>query len=95
MYNVVSMLYFTSPSLNLQSPRESLNFMSFEIDVPHSDTSLRRTPIFECLVVRCGSKNGYLKGIMRLKEIKLHVENMITILGSIVNVIGGTYMSIE
>ena len=32
---------------------------------------------------------------MRLKEIKLHVENMITILGSIVNVIGGTYMSIE
>jgi hypothetical protein len=61
MHNVVSMLYFTSPRLNLQSPPESLNFMSFEIDVPNSDTSLHQTPIFECLVVRCGSKNGYPK----------------------------------
>ena len=61
MHNVVSMLYFMSPSLNLQSPTESLNFMSFEVDVPNSDTSLHWTPIFECLVVRCGSKNGYQK----------------------------------
>ena len=34
-----------------------------------------------------GSKNGYQKNV-DLKEIGLHVQNMITILGSIVNYIG-------
>ena len=35
----------------------------------------------------CGSKNGYHKD-MRLKKIELHAQNMIPILGSIVNIIG-------
>jgi hypothetical protein len=38
-------------------------------------------------VICFGSKNGYQKD-MGLKEIGLHVQNMITILGSIVNSIG-------
>jgi hypothetical protein len=33
------------------------------IDVPNSVTHLNQIPIFEWCVVRCGSKNGYQKGI--------------------------------
>ena len=44
-------------------------------------------------MVRCGSKNGHQKD-MCLKEIGLRAQNMLTILGSIVNIIGGTYMTI-
>ena len=40
-----------------------------------------------------GSKYGYQKNV-DLKEIGLHVQNMITILSSIVNILGETYMTI-
>ena len=41
----------------------------------------------------CGSKNGHQEG-MCLKEIGLHAQNVSTILGSMVNMIGGgTYMT--
>ena len=57
------------------------------------------TPIFERCVVRFGSKNrhstGLKKDIMCLKEIGSHAQNMLTILGSIVNIIGGIYMTTE
>ena len=37
----------------------------------------------------CGSKNGHQKGIMYFKEIGLHAQKMLTILGSILNIFGG------
>ena len=43
-------------------------------------------------VVGCGSKNKHRKDIMCLKEMALCAQNMLTILGSIVNIIGGTYI---
>ena len=52
------------------------------------------TPIFEWYVVWYGSNNRYQKGIMCLEAIRLRDQNMITILGSIVNIIGTTYMTI-
>ena len=39
-------------------------------------------------MVRCGFKNGYQKG-MCLKEIGVHAQNIVFILGSIVNIIEG------
>ena len=47
----------------------------FKVDVPNLVTYLNRTPIIEWYVVRCGSKNGYQKGIIRLKELGLHAQN--------------------
>ena len=44
-------------------------------------------------MVRCDSKNMYEKG-MCSKETRLYAQYMITILGFIVNLIGGTYMAI-
>ena len=43
--------------------------------MPNLVTYLNRTPIIEWYVVRCGSKNGYQKGIIRLKELGLHAQN--------------------
>ena len=40
-------------------------------------------------MVRCGSKNGYQNDMMCLKEIGICAQPMITILNSIVNMIGG------
>jgi hypothetical protein len=51
-------------------------------------TYLNQTPIFEWYVIRWGSKNAYWKD-MCSKKIGLCGQNMITILGSIVNMIGG------
>ena len=53
-------------------------------------------PIFEWGVVRCRSQNGH-QNEMRLKEIGLHVcaQNILSILGSIVCMIRGTYMTIQ
>ena len=38
-------------------------------------------------MIRCGSKNKYQKNVC-LKESELHAQNLITILGSIVNIMG-------
>ena len=57
--------------------------------MPKSVTCSHRAPIFEWYLVRCCSKNGYIKDVC-LKEIGLHAQNMIiTILSSIVDIIGG------
>ena len=48
---------------------------------------LNQTPIFEWCVIRCGSKNKYQKDVC-LKESELQAQNLITILGSIVNIMG-------
>ena len=49
------------------------------------------TPIFELYVVRCGSKiwQKEKKRRMFLKEIELHVQNLLTIRDSIVNMVVG------
>ena len=39
-------------------------------------------------MVRCGSKNGHQKKIIWLKEIDLLAQNMLTVLGSIVDMFG-------
>ena len=59
-----------------------------KVDVPNSVTYLRRTLIFEWYVVWCGSKNKYQKDTC-LKEIGLHAQNMITIVASIIDLLGG------
>jgi hypothetical protein len=52
-----------------------------------------QTSIFEWFVVRCASWNGRHKDIC-LKEIGLCAHNMLTIMGSIINIIGGgTYVT--
>jgi hypothetical protein len=48
--------------------------------------------MFDLHVVRCGSKVIHQK-YMCLKEIGLCDDNMLTILESMVNMIGGTYMT--
>ena len=69
-----------------------------KVNRPNSVTDLDREPIFEWYAVRCGFKNGAQKYIC-LNDIGLHVQNMITILGLIVNIIlflfwGEGYMTI-
>ena len=63
--------------------------------MPNLVLSLIQSPIFEWCVVWCGVKNGHPKGIMYLEEIGLFAQNMITILNSMVNLIGGTCMTIQ
>ena len=46
------------------------------------------TPLFEVCGVMCGSKNGHYKD-MCTKEIELRAQIILTILVSIVNIIGG------
>ena len=59
-----------------------------KLDVPTSVTQLNRTPISEWYVVRCGSNNGYLRD-MCSKDIGLRVQNVMTVLSLIVNIIDG------
>ena len=60
--------------------------------MPKSVTYLDWTPIFGWYVVWYGSKNKYQKNIS-LKEIGLYVDNLMTILGSMVNTIERTYIT--
>lgn len=66
----------------------------YKVHKPNLVPCLNRTPIFEWHVVMCDTMNGYKK--MSLKEIGLHAQNMITIIGSYPNIIsffwGGFYM---
>ena len=66
------------------------NFHLPNVDAYISNIEIIWTLIFEWYVVRSGSKNGHQKGLMCLKEIGLRTQNMLTILQSIVNMIGGT-----
>ena len=60
---------------------------SVKIDMPNSTTYPKRTHVFEWYVVWCGSKSGYQKDKC-FEEIRLHAQNVVDILGSIVNIIG-------
>jgi len=60
-----------------------------KVGMPESNIEIIWIPIFEWHVVRCESKNSHQKN-MCLKEIRLHAQNMLIILGSIINMIGRT-----
>jgi hypothetical protein len=60
--------------------------------VPNLITYLNWTPILEWHVVWCGSKNRYQKD-MCLKESGLCTHNIISIVGPIINMIKGTYIT--
>jgi hypothetical protein len=57
--------------------------MKANIGVPNSVTYLNRTPIFDCYVVWCSSKNIYMKDTC-LKEFGMCVETTVIILGLII-----------
>ena len=57
--------------------------IAYKVNNPYSVTFLIGTPILEWCVVWCGSKNGYQNH---------RAENMIIILGSLVNILGGGLM---
>ena len=67
------------------------------VDWPNLVTYLNRPPKFKWHLVWCSPKSRCPKGIMGLKEILLRAQNMITILSSIANIIGGRggYMTIQ
>jgi hypothetical protein len=65
-----------------------------KVGVPNSVIYLNRTPIFEMYVISCGFKNGYQQDMMCLNESHgLCAHNMITILGLIVNIIEGIFLT--
>ena len=71
----------------------------YKVDVLNAATYLNQIHIFEWYVVRCDFENGFQKDIC-LKEIGLCAQNMLTFLGSIVNIIDGDlydhlYMSMK
>ena len=63
-----------------------------EVNVLNLVAYLNRTPIFEWYVVWCGSNNKFKKDTC-LQEIGLRAQNLITILGSFVNMIVRTRMT--
>ena len=56
--------------------------------MPNSIFGINWTPLSEWYVVRCGFKNGHIKDTC-LEEIGLRAQNLIIIMGSIVNIIEG------
>lgn len=56
-----------------------------KVDVPNSITYLNPTLIFEWYLIRCGSENGYQTYMWTT------CSNMITIPGSIVNIVEGGF----
>ena len=66
------------------------------VDNPYSIIFLNWTPIVKQYVVSCCSKGKFEKTNKNTcsKEIGVHVQNMITILDVILNMVGETYMAI-
>lgn len=64
---------------------------SCEVNVPNLVAYLNWTHVYEWRVIRCGSKIRHLKD-MYIKEIILWAQNLLTILGSTVSIIGGAYL---
>ena len=65
----------------------------YKVDVPTSMTDLNQAPIFEWIVVWCDLKNKYHKHVC-LKGIGLFSHNMITIMGSTINIIGNPCINV-
>ena len=83
----VILLFIRVILLILKGPRAEVCTILYKVDVPKSKTTIIWTPILEGHVVRCGSKNRHPIH-MCLKEIGPCAQNMLIILGSIVNMIG-------
>jgi hypothetical protein len=64
-----------------------------KVGVPKSNIARIWTPTFEWYEVRCGSRNRHQKD-MCLKEIRLRAQNLLIFLGSVVNMIEGSCMTI-
>jgi hypothetical protein len=58
--------------------------------MPNPNIAIGCTSMFEWYVVRHGYKNGHLED-MCSEDVGLRLQNMQAILGSLVNMIGGTY----
>ena len=56
------------------------------VDLPNLVACLKQTSVFEWYVAMHGFKSKYQKEVYKLKETGLHAQNMITTLGSIVNI---------
>lgn len=83
--------FLTNDQLSNQAIQPCLTFMFKEclvkVYVPNLVIYLHRTPRFELCVLCCGSKNKYLQDTI-FEEIGLHTQITITILISMVNIIG-------
>ena len=79
--------------VNFLLPLQAIHYTP-KLDVPNLVTDLNHAPMFEWYVVWCGFKNEYRKGTCA-RKIGLRVQNMITILGLVINVVGETYMTIQ
>ena len=55
--------------------------------MPKTNRTINWTPILKGYVARCGSKNWHQKRVCS-EKIRLCAQNMLTILSSIVNMIG-------
>ena len=60
--------------------------------MPNSNIATTWTPILSGVWLGVNPKNGHKESLC-LKETGLHVQNMLTILGSTCNMIEGTYMT--
>jgi hypothetical protein len=64
----------------------------YRVEVPNSNIVIIWTCISEWYVVIYGSNDGHQNDTC-FKEIGLHAQNMLAILHSIVNIVGGTYIT--
>ena len=62
-----------------------------KVDVPKKNTAMIGAPIFECYVIRYGSKNWHQIGMFKIDWAMC--SNYANYLGWIVNMIGGAYMT--
>lgn len=61
------------PLLNVEKIGKAITIVN-KVGIPNPIIILKRTPIIECYVVGCGSKNGCQKGITCLKGIGLQPQ---------------------
>lgn len=64
-----------------------------KVDNPKSTTGFLRVPLFQWYMVCLTPRTGIIKHM--LKEIELRKQHMIIILISIINIVRGTYVTIE
>ena len=55
------------------------------VDVPNLVAYLKQTPIFESGILLCAASSKYQKDVCS-KEIGLRAQNMLTTLGSLINI---------
>jgi hypothetical protein len=83
-YHMIEWVYYSTTCFILKK-----QYICRSVDIPFFSffSYYNTVPMFECYVIWCGSKNIYQKD-MCLKVSGLCAQNMITILDSIINIIG-------